>query len=182
MDSNFVFLPYWVDKILKLNNRQRSVYKIYVLYLFSSSILPISSRFSNIYLISESHSVLSDSSRLHGLYSPWNSLGQDTGVGNRSLLQGTFPTQGSNPRSPALQADSLQAEPHEKLYLYLSVKSAWVWEIRMEWARRIRSDQIRSVTQLCSTLCDPVPWGRRSRTTPRLPRHREMRAFVSCMA
>ena len=25
-------------------------------------------------------------------------------------------------------------------------------------------------------------WGRRSRTTPRVPRHREMRAFVSCMA
>ena len=25
-------------------------------------------------------------------------------------------------------------------------------------------------------------WGRRSRTTPRFPRHREMRAFVSCMA
>ena len=24
--------------------------------------------------------------------------------------------------------------------------------------------------------------GRRSRTTPRFPRHREMRAFVSCMA
>ena len=25
-------------------------------------------------------------------------------------------------------------------------------------------------------------WGRRSRTTPRLPRHPVMRAFVSCMA
>ena len=25
-------------------------------------------------------------------------------------------------------------------------------------------------------------WGRRSRTTPRFPRHRERRAFVSCMA
>ena len=25
-------------------------------------------------------------------------------------------------------------------------------------------------------------WGRRSRTTPRFPRHREMRAFVSCVA
>jgi len=28
-----------------------------------------------------------------GLYSPWNSLGQDTGVGSLSLLQGIFPTQ-----------------------------------------------------------------------------------------
>ena len=33
----------------------------------------------------------------HGLHSPWNSPGQNTGVGNLSLLQGIFPTQGSNP-------------------------------------------------------------------------------------
>ena len=32
----------------------------------------------------------------HGLYSPWNSPGQNTGVGSLSLLQGIFPTQGSN--------------------------------------------------------------------------------------
>ena len=30
----------------------------------------------------------------HGLYSPWNSLGQNTGVGRLSLLQGIFPRQG----------------------------------------------------------------------------------------
>ena len=33
----------------------------------------------------------------HGLYSPWNFPGQNTGVGSLSLLQGIFPTQGSNP-------------------------------------------------------------------------------------
>ena len=33
----------------------------------------------------------------HGLYSPWNSPGQSTNVGNCSLLQGIFPSQGSNP-------------------------------------------------------------------------------------
>ena len=33
----------------------------------------------------------------HGLYSPWNSPGQNTGVGSLSLLQGIFPTQGSKP-------------------------------------------------------------------------------------
>ena len=38
--------------------------------------------------------------RPHGLYSPWNSSGQNTGVGNLSLLQGIFPTQGSNPGLP----------------------------------------------------------------------------------
>ena len=38
--------------------------------------------------------------RPHVLYSPWNSLGQDSGVGSLSLLQGIFPTQGSNPGLP----------------------------------------------------------------------------------
>ena len=42
---------------------------------------------------SESHSVVSDSLWPHGLYSPGNSPGQDTGVGSLSLLQGVFPTQ-----------------------------------------------------------------------------------------
>ena len=49
---------------------------------------------------SESHSVVSDSLRPHGLYSPWNSTDQNTGVGSRSFLQGIFPTQGSNPGLP----------------------------------------------------------------------------------
>ena len=34
------------------------------------------------------------------LYSPWNSPGQNTGVGSLYLLQGIFPTQGSNPVLP----------------------------------------------------------------------------------
>ena len=46
---------------------------------------------------SDSCSVVSDSLRSHGLYSPWNSPGQNIGVGSCSLLQGIFPTQGLNP-------------------------------------------------------------------------------------
>ena len=46
---------------------------------------------------SESHSVVSNSLQPHGLYSPWNSPGQNTGVGSLSLLQGIFPIQGSSP-------------------------------------------------------------------------------------
>ena len=46
---------------------------------------------------SESCLVMSDSLPPHGLYSPWNSPGQNTGVGSLSLLQGIFPTQGLNP-------------------------------------------------------------------------------------
>ena len=43
---------------------------------------------------------MSDSLQPHRLHSPWNSPGQDTAVGSRSLLQGIFPTQGSNPGLP----------------------------------------------------------------------------------
>ena len=46
---------------------------------------------------SDSHSVMSDSFQPHELYSPCNSPGQNAGVGSLSLLQGIFPTQGSNP-------------------------------------------------------------------------------------
>ena len=46
---------------------------------------------------SESHSVVSDSLPPHGLYRPWNSPGQNTGVGSLSLLQGIFPPQRWNP-------------------------------------------------------------------------------------
>ena len=46
---------------------------------------------------SENHSIVSDSLWPHGLYSPWNSPGQNTGAGSLSLLQGIFPSQGSNP-------------------------------------------------------------------------------------
>ena len=49
---------------------------------------------------SESPSVVYDSLRPHGLYNPWNSPGQNTGVGSFSLLQGIFPTQGLNPGLP----------------------------------------------------------------------------------
>ena len=49
---------------------------------------------------SESCSVMSNSLQPHGLHSPWNSLGQNTGVGSHSLLQGIFPTHRSNPGLP----------------------------------------------------------------------------------
>ena len=40
---------------------------------------------------------MSNSLRPHGLYGPWDSPGQNTGVGSLSLLQAIFPTQESNP-------------------------------------------------------------------------------------
>ena len=58
---------------------------------------------------------MSDSLQPHELYSPWNFLGQNTGVGGLSLVQGDLPNPGIEPRSPALQVDSSPAEPLEKL-------------------------------------------------------------------
>ena len=43
---------------------------------------------------------MSNSLQPHGLYSLWNSLDQNAGVGCHALLQGIFPTQGSNPGLP----------------------------------------------------------------------------------
>ena len=69
---------------------------------------------------SESHSVLSNSLRPHGLYSPWNSPGWNTGVGSLSLFQEIFPTQGLNP-----------GLLHWRRILYqLSHKGRW---IKLEW-------------------------------------------------
>ena len=70
-----------------------------------------------IYLISQSenHPVVSDSLQLHGRFSPWNSPGQNTGVGSLSLLQGNLPNPGIKPRSPVLQGDSLPAEPQSHI-------------------------------------------------------------------
>ena len=44
---------------------------------------------------------------------PWNSPGQNTGVGSLSLSQ-DLSNPGIEPKSPALQADSLPAEPQGK--------------------------------------------------------------------
>ena len=48
----------------------------------------------------ESRSVVANSLRPHGLYSPWNSPSWNTGVDSLSLLQGIFSAQGSNPGLP----------------------------------------------------------------------------------
>ena len=82
---------------------------------------------------SESRSVVSNSLQPHGLYSPWDSLGQNTGVGSLSLLQGIFPTQGSN-----LQADSLP----------LSHLGSPTYVIKFKVKVK--------VTQSCPTLCNPM--------------------------
>ena len=57
----------------------------------------------------QNHSVVSDSLQFQGLKSPWNSLGQNTGVSSLSLLQEFFPTQVS-----CIAGGSFTAEPQGK--------------------------------------------------------------------
>ena len=54
-------------------------------------------------------SVVSNSLRPHGLYSPWNAPGQNTGVRTFPFSK-RFPNPGIEPVSPTLQVDSLPAE------------------------------------------------------------------------
>ena len=66
-------------------------------------------------LPSENCLVVSDSLRSHGLHSPWNSPGQNTGLGYPvSPSPWDIPNPGIESRSPTLQTDSLPAEPPGK--------------------------------------------------------------------
>ena len=67
-----------------------------------------------IFYESESHSAVSDFLQPHGLYNPWNSTGQNTGVGKPFPYPGDLPNPGIKPKSPALQVDSSLAEPPGK--------------------------------------------------------------------
>ena len=122
------------------------------------------SNMSNMYEVkwSESRSVVSDSLWSIGLYSPWNSLGQNTRVGSRSLLQGIFPTQGSNPGlahcRPILDQLSHQGSPRILVWVAypFSSRSSWPrnwtrvsciagrfftnWAIREAWGRVSRRE------------------------------------------
>ena len=80
--------------------------------LFSIGAAPIYSHPNNAWR--ECYSVMSDSLWLRGLYSPWNSLGQNTGVGSCSFHQGIFPNHGWNPGLPHCRLISLPAEPPGK--------------------------------------------------------------------
>ena len=70
---------------------------------------------------SESRSVVSDSLRPHGLYSPWISPGQNTEVGSISLLQGIFPIQGSNPALPHCRQILYQLSCKGEFLFYLLI-------------------------------------------------------------
>ena len=100
-------------------------------YQLLKSIVSLPTNFSDISLRnrseSESHSVVSSSLRPHGLWSPWNSPGQNIGVGSYSVLLGIFPIQGLNPGLPhcrqVLYQLSHKWSPTYKKKLYFYVLS-----------------------------------------------------------
>ena len=86
---------------------------------------------------SESHSVMSNSLWPHGLYSPWNSPGQNTGVDSSSLLQWIFPNQGSNPGLPHCRwiLDQLSQEGSPRILEWV----AYPFSSGSTWPRRLGS-------------------------------------------
>ena len=76
----------------------------------------------------------SDSLQPHRLYSPWNSPGQNTGMGSLSFLQGVFPIQGSNPGLPhyrqIINQLSHQGIPQYKIESLKINKNIWsfLWQ------------------------------------------------------
>ena len=77
--------------------------------------------------------------RPNGLYSPWNSPGQSTGVSSCSLLQGIFSTQGSNPgllhcRQIPYQL-SLELTPQKDVFFLIG-----------DWNAKVESQEIPGVT------------------------------------
>ena len=76
-----------------------------------------------------------------GLYSPWNSPGQNTGVSSLSLLQGIFPTQGPNPGLPHYGAILYQLR-HKGNPYYIGSHSA-------QFSRSVVSDSATPWTAAC---------------------------------
>ena len=70
---------------------------------------------------SESRSVVSDFLQPHGLYSPWNFPGQNTGVGSLSLLQGIFLTQVLNPGLLHCRQILYQLSHQRSLHIYVYI-------------------------------------------------------------
>ena len=98
MKSVIKYLIMWMSKrIMTINDYQRVKRKINKLLVFLKKKKEKS--FTTIEKWKRK-SVVSNSLWPHGLYNAWNSPGQNTGVGNLSLLQGIFPTQGPNPGLP----------------------------------------------------------------------------------
>ena len=124
----------------------------------------------------------------HGLYTPWNSPGQNTGVGSLSLLQGIFPTLGLNPGlrhcrwilyqlshqgSPrilewvAYPCSRGSPRPRNQTGVFCIAGGLFI-----SWAT-FSSVQFSLIAQSSPTLCDPM-----NRSTPSLSAHHKLPEFT----
>ena len=72
--------------------------------------------------------------------SPWDSPGKKTGVGCHFLLQGIFPTQGSNSCFPHCRQDSLPSKPPGNPYMQSTSWKMLDWmNYKLEWGRNINN-------------------------------------------
>ena len=106
---------------------------------------------------------MSDSLRPHGLYSPWNSPGQNTGVGSLSLLQGIFPTQRSNPALPYHRRILYQLSHQGSPYFWAVLSGSLLpMSLQLLWAvgvgLRFQAVFIR-VAEFCWGLWCGCGWG-----------------------
>ena len=83
------------------------------------------------------------------LYSPWNSPSQNTGLGNLSLHQGIFPTQGSNPGLPHCRKIlyQLSHKGHPRILEWVTYPFS---------SEAVISSAAAASLQSCLTLCDPI--------------------------
>ena len=100
----------------------------------------------------------------HGLWPtrllcPWDSPGKNTGVGCHFLLQGIFPTQGSNPG----QANSVPSEPPGKpVCVHVCVCVSVCVYLNHFAAAAAAAKALQS----CPTLCDPIDGSSLGSTVP----------------
>ena len=88
----------------------------------------------------------------NGLYSPWNSPGQNAGLGSLSLLQGNLPNSGTEPTSPALKADSLPSAPILNILLALTQSCQKLSEVGNIILHLIRKSNLNHRERLSNLL------------------------------